>query len=215
MTLALLLSGLVVAASPVADASKPAETTKKTAYLATKRAPKPSDCCAPGIHLPTRTCAAEPACRGPARAGTVADEPIYARNLWTEEIMLWTGPVVLDRAQLGSFLRCYSTGEPGEHPPELIERVITTAVAFKVRKINIISAFRHPKHNWSLVKKGREVARSSEHTRHQAIDFNLPGVSTEKLYRYLLKAHRGGVGYYPVSSFVHVDIGKKRTWKGT
>ena len=31
----------------------------------------------------------------------------------------------------------------------------------------------------------------------------------------LLKAHPGGVGYYPVSSFVHVDTGKKRTWRGT
>ena len=34
-------------------------------------------------------------------------------------------------------------------------------------------------------------------------------------YEWLLANHEGGVGFYPVSEFVHVDIGRKRTWKGS
>ena len=129
--------------------------------------------------------------------------------------MPWTGPVVLDRAALGRFLRCHSTGLPGEHPPELIARVLNTADTFKARKIEVVSGYRNAKYNLTLAKKGREVSRDSNHTRSQAIDFSLPGVDTMKIYKHLLKAHPGGVGYYPVSRFVHVDTGKKRTWRGS
>lgn len=29
------------------------------------------------------------------------------------------------------------------------------------------------------------------------------------------RSSRGGVGYYPVSGFIHVDSGPRRTWRGT
>jgi uncharacterized protein YcbK (DUF882 family) len=29
-----------------------------------------------------------------------------------------------------------------------------------------------------------------------------------------LSMQRGGVGYYPQSSFVHVDVGRVRRWQG-
>ena len=94
-------------------------------------------------------------------------------------------------------------------------RVLATAEKFGAHKLAIVSGYRNAKYNLLLAKKGREVSRDSNHTRSQAIDFSLPEVATELLYRHLLKAHPGGVGYYPVSSFVHVDTGKKRTWRGT
>lgn len=191
--------------------------SKKDRYLADKKlaAPRKATCCEPGVYLPERTCVVDPACRAPAVAGATAVKPVYARNLWTEEVMAWTGPVVLDRAALGEFLRCHSTGLPGEHPPELIARVLATADKFAARKVNVVSGYRNVKYNLTLAKKGREVSRDSNHTRSQAIDFSLPGVKTEKVYKHLLRAHPGGVGYYPNSGFVHVDTGKKRTWRGS
>jgi hypothetical protein len=191
--------------------------SKKQRYLAAKHLAPPdtADCCAPGLHLPERTCRLEPACRPSPRAGDLAAQVLTARNLWTEERMLWSGPVVLDRAALGSFLRCHNTGLPGEHPADLVARVLSTAAKFSARRVEIVSGYRNAKYNLLLAKKGREVSRDSNHTRSQAIDFSLPGVDTEKVYKYLLKAHPGGVGYYPVSSFVHVDSGRKRTWRGT
>ncbi len=201
----------------LAAVAAPDPASKKSQYLADKLAAPPaaSECCAPGIYLPERTCRIDPACRAPARAGDTAQRVVVVRHLWTEERMPWTGPVVLDRAALGRFLRCHNSGLPAEHPAELIDRVLTTADKFGARTVHIVSGYRNAKYNLMLAKKGREVSRDSNHTRSQAIDFSLPGVPTEKVYKYLLKAHPGGVGYYPVSSFVHVDTGKRRTWRGT
>ena len=209
-----LLAALLALAATTGAA---ADTSKKERYLADKHSAPPAarECCAAGVHLPERTCQADPRCRAAPKPGEVAEEVVVARNLWTEELMPWTGPVVLDRAALGRFLRCHSTGLPGEHPPELIARVLATADRFGARKIHVVSGYRNGKYNLMLAKKGREVSRDSNHTRSQAIDFSLPGTDTEKIYKHLLKAHPGGVGYYPVSSFVHVDTGKRRTWRGT
>jgi len=207
-----VLLGLALAGAPATDAGS---LSKKQLYLRDKQAPAPSGCCAPGVYLPERTCRVDPACRAPARAGDQATRVLAVRNLWTEEIMAWTGPVVLDRENLGSFLRCHATGLPGEHPKDLIDRVLATAAKFSARRVHVVSGYRNAKYNLGLAKKGREVSRDSNHTRSQAVDFSLPGVDTERVYRHLLRAHPGGVGFYPVSSFVHVDTGKKRTWRGT
>jgi uncharacterized protein YcbK (DUF882 family) len=45
-----------------------------------------------------------------------------------------------------------------------------------------------------------------------AIDIRLPGVRTVDLRNAALALHRGGVGYYPQSAFVHVDVGRVRRW---
>lgn len=205
-----LLALLAATAAPAA----PDAPSKKQQYLADKQV-TPTRCCPAGLHMSDDTCEIHPACRPALKAGDRAFAPIYARNLHTDEVMPWSGPVTLDRRAFGRFLRCYATGEPGAHPAALIARVLATAETFGAREILIISGFRHPKHNLSLVKKGRETARDSQHTRSQAIDFGLPGASIARVYKHLLKVHDGGVGFYPVSEFVHVDTGKRRTWKGT
>jgi uncharacterized protein YcbK (DUF882 family) len=46
----------------------------------------------------------------------------------------------------------------------------------------------------------------------KAIDIRIPGVSTLALDEAALSLHAGGVGYYPVSQFVHVDVGPVRQW---
>ncbi len=114
------------------------------------------------------------------------------------------------------FLRCWFTEEPpGDIPPELVERVLAAAHTFESRRVRIISGFRHPKYNTMLRKKGREVAKKSQHTLGHAIHFNLAGVGTKQLYPWLLRTHQGGVGVYRSSGFVHIDTGRKRTWSGT
>jgi len=46
----------------------------------------------------------------------------------------------------------------------------------------------------------------------EAIDIRLPGISTAVVRDAALKLHRGGVGYYRVTDFVHVDVGRVRRW---
>jgi uncharacterized protein YcbK (DUF882 family) len=45
-----------------------------------------------------------------------------------------------------------------------------------------------------------------------AIDIRLPGIETADLRDAALALHRGGVGYYAGSDFVHVDVGRVRHW---
>jgi uncharacterized protein YcbK (DUF882 family) len=152
----------------------------------------------------------------PAKAGQRAVRPIWAHNLRTHEIAALTGPSGLESgAEHGSFFRCWFTDEAGQTPAKLVEVLVAAARQFEVRELRIISGFRHPKYNLLLRKKGREVARRSQHTESKAIDFYLPGVSARALYDWALQTHVGGVGFYPVSGFIHVDLGKKRTWRGT
>ena len=46
----------------------------------------------------------------------------------------------------------------------------------------------------------------------EAIDIRLLGIRTTELRDAALRLHRGGVGYYCASNFVHVDVGRVRRW---
>jgi uncharacterized protein YcbK (DUF882 family) len=95
---------------------------------------------------------------------------------------------------------------------------ILTSVAGKLEKrptFQIISGFRSPKTNAMLRKSGGGgVATHSLHMDGKAMDVRLPGTSLAELHRAALGLKKGGVGYYPVSNFVHVDTGRVRQWKG-
>jgi uncharacterized protein YcbK (DUF882 family) len=46
----------------------------------------------------------------------------------------------------------------------------------------------------------------------KAIDIRVPGIKLRDLYRAAIDLRGGGVGIYPGSDFVHVDVGRVRTW---
>ena len=144
-----------------------------------------------------------------------AHRPVWAHNLRTHEITTLTGPGRGTPEARDRFFRCWFTHHYADVPEELIEHVVASARHFEAREVRVISGFRHPKYNLSLRKKGRQVAAKSQHVEGKAIDFFLPGIATRALYDHLLQTHTGGVGYYPVSEFVHIDLGAKRTWRGT
>jgi uncharacterized protein YcbK (DUF882 family) len=77
---------------------------------------------------------------------------------------------------------------------------------------HIISGYRTPKTNALLRKKSRGVARTSLHLEGKAVDIRLPGCELKALRRAAMQMQMGGVGYYPRSCFVHVDVGEVRYW---
>jgi uncharacterized protein YcbK (DUF882 family) len=46
----------------------------------------------------------------------------------------------------------------------------------------------------------------------EAMDIRIPGVELADLRDAGLGLGRGGVGFYPGSDFVHVDVGRVRRW---
>lgn len=77
-------------------------------------------------------------------------------------------------------------------------------------EINIISGYRSAEYNEHLRSIGRHVADNSFHLTGLAIDFAIPGVTTEELSKAALQLQAGGVGLYP--DFVHIDVGPVRHW---
>ncbi len=78
--------------------------------------------------------------------------------------------------------------------------------------LEIISGYRSPRTNLRLASSTSGVASRSYHTRGMAIDIRLPGTPLPRLHTAALAMRRGGVGYYPNSQFVHVDVGPLRKW---
>lgn len=76
----------------------------------------------------------------------------------------------------------------------------------------IISGYRSPATNARLAADSGRVARNSLHIQGQAIDIRLPGHTLGDLRQAAIDLRAGGVGYYPRSDFVHVDIGRVRYW---
>ncbi len=117
--------------------------------------------------------------------------------------------------KLNRFLRDWRRNEPTNMDPKLFDLIWEVYKETRSRKyIHVISGFRSMKTNNMLRKKGRGVARRSQHTQGRALDFFIPGVSLSKLRAIGLRKGIGGVGYYPRSGspFVHMDTGRIRHW---
>ncbi len=150
----------------------------------------------------------------PPAPGTKPAKLINLYNLWTHD---WLAVDPLSPPSLGEiniFLRDHFTNELTKMEPKLIATVVGAAQQFKSDIANVVSGFRHPKYNLMLRKKGHQVARDSQHTHGNAVDFSIPGVTTEKLHAWAKAQKLGGVGIYLTSKFVHMDTGPIRFWEG-
>jgi uncharacterized protein YcbK (DUF882 family) len=78
----------------------------------------------------------------------------------------------------------------------------------------IISGYRSPKTNAMLHARSEGVASHSQHMLGKASDIRVQGVELTHLHNAALSLKAGGVGFYPVSNFVHVDVARVRTWQG-
>ncbi len=80
--------------------------------------------------------------------------------------------------------------------------------------VHVLSGYRSPKTNELLRKRKTGVARRSYHMIGEAADVYLPDVDVRALHAQAVKLKAGGVGYYPRSGFIHVDVGPVRAWRG-
>ena len=119
-------------------------------------------------------------------------------------------------AQLDHLLRDNRTGQDAHYP--VSEFDLLDAIMRRLHRpggmIDIICGYRSPETNTGLRNRGPDtgVAENSQHILSRAIDIRVPGVSTVQLRNAALALRMGGVGYYPISRFVHVDVGPVRQW---
>ena len=117
--------------------------------------------------------------------------------------------------KINRFLRDWRRNEPTRMDPLLMDLIWEVYKKSGSRAyIHVISGYRSPKTNNMLRKRGRGVAKRSQHTLGKALDFYLPDVKLSKLRKIGLIKQVGGVGYYPRSGspFVHMDTGRVRHW---
>jgi uncharacterized protein YcbK (DUF882 family) len=116
--------------------------------------------------------------------------------------------------QLDRFLRDSVTGNVHHFDPHLFDVLfdLITASGHSDAEIQVICGYRAPQTNEFLRTHTSGVARNSLHMAAEAIDIRVPGIRTSRLRDTALALGRGGVGYYPTSDFIHVDVGRVRHW---
>jgi uncharacterized protein YcbK (DUF882 family) len=77
---------------------------------------------------------------------------------------------------------------------------------------HVISGYRSAQTNAALQAAGSGVAQNSLHCVGKAIDLRMPGRELRAVHKAAVALKAGGVGYYPKSEFVHVDVGRVRYW---
>jgi uncharacterized protein YcbK (DUF882 family) len=117
-------------------------------------------------------------------------------------------------AKINHILRDHRTGETKEIDVVLLDLLFALAqkVGAEEGVFHVISGYRSPRTNDFLRERGRGVAAKSLHLTGKAIDIRLPGVRLRDLYRAALSLRGGGVGIYTKSDFIHVDVGRVRSW---
>ena len=135
-------------------------------------------------------------------------------NQWTHEWLAVDPASPPAQATVDHFLRDHYTNKSMKMDPKLLGFLLGAAASFHADIVYVVSGFRHPKYNLMLRKKGHQVARDSQHTHGNAIDFYLPNVTTQQLHAWAKAQHAGGVGLYLDSKFVHMDTGAIRYWSG-
>lgn len=145
---------------------------------------------------------------------------LFLHNLHTGETLktvYWEGGGYVDGAlaEARHALRDWRNGEQHPMDPRLFDVFHDLGARLEVdRPFQIICGYRSPATNAMLHSRSSEVASHSLHMDGKATDLRVEGVELAHLQKAALSLGRGGVGYYPVSDFVHVDTGRVRRWSG-
>lgn len=173
----------------------------------------------PAEGLPAQ--AAAPASVSSRVAESGAPRWLKLHNIHTQEkleaVYFDKGEYVPDAVRaLDKVLRDYRTGDVHSMRPELFDTLSDLAQKTQTKShFQVISGYRSPKTNAMLHGRSGQVAKRSLHMDGKAIDIYLEDVALDRVRAAALDLGRGGVGYYPVSNFVHLDVGPVRRWVGS
>ncbi len=121
----------------------------------------------------------------------------------------WKGYVIgpgnkllpLARQKVTGVLASWRTGKTKTIDSRLVKLIARVSDTFGGRTIRVVSGYREHSHS-----------ASSRHPEGKALDFSVHGVPNWALRDYLRTLGAVGVGYYPNSSFVHLDVRDTSTY---
>lgn len=114
---------------------------------------------------------------------------------------------------INHLLRDFRNGEVHMIEPKLLDLLTVLRAQLDTEQpFQVISGYRSPATNALLHAEHSGVAAKSLHMKGMAIDIRIADRTLEALHDTALRLRAGGVGYYPQSDFVHVDVGRVRRW---
>ncbi len=116
-------------------------------------------------------------------------------------------------AEINYILRDHRTNEVTEIDRQLLNTLHTLHQLTESNSpFQIISGYRSAKTNNTLRNTTSGVAKRSLHMQGKAIDVQLPDIQLATLRDTAISLQAGGVGYYPKTSFLHLDTANPRNW---
>lgn len=155
-----------------------------------------------------------------ALAGLGEVRSVAFDNLHTGEklaVEYWSaGRYIPDALQeVNHVLRDFRSGQTHPIAPGLLDLLaLVRARLESTAPFSVISGYRSPATNAMLRAEHEHsgVASKSLHMQGMAIDIRVAGIQLSAVRAAGLAIKGGGVGYYPLSDFVHLDVGRIRTW---
>jgi uncharacterized protein YcbK (DUF882 family) len=147
-----------------------------------------------------------------------AERSLAFYNTHTEErlkVVYWMqGSYVSESlTEIDHILRDHRTDQIKSIDKELLDLLFALRTELNTNQpFHIISGYRSPQTNAFLHRNSSGVVENSLHLVGKAIDIRTPGRSLSVLRNAAVALKGGGVGYYPKSDFVHVDVGRVRYW---
>lgn len=103
------------------------------------------------------------------------------------------------RRQMEHFLRDWKRDQRRRVPERLLWLLFKVARHYDA-PIEVVSGYRS------------KARKSSRHSQGVAVDFRVKGVDPKEVYAYCKTFERVGLGYYPTSKFVHLDVRERSAY---
>jgi uncharacterized protein YcbK (DUF882 family) len=136
----------------------------------------------------------------PAKPGYVKFNAIWGKS-FEGYLLTKSGKVKKKVAEALKEVLSTSDGKEHDIDQRLVQLLTKVSDTFGGRTINVVSGYREG-----------STSRTSRHRHGKAIDFSVSGIPNTVLRDFVKTLDKVGVGYYPNSSFVHLDVREQWTY---